>query len=390
MLGFLFIPAFAGVGSLIGSLLLSSLPVVLETNEGERFSGPLLDIEDSSLRIEVNGSVRSIEFQSLSSLVLSKDRSESSPVFRVELSDGTRIAAETVSSSEETLEIKPRQQANLRVPLQQVRAIRFQRGRPATDSQWLGWLEQQQRSDLLVIRREGDRLDPQQGLISEIDSDSVGFDLDGTSVDAPIDRLEGVVFATREAEPASSAISVVDVFGSQWKVSDLTLADGEDELSLRLANSLQHRVPLSQVATIRWSSGLVLLATAESVDSGYSPFIKSNVSPKTLNAFFSPTVEGEADLQMHGGSSIVYRVEPGFRILAGSVQRHSKVADGGAVTVRIELDGKEMWRETLEDRRSRGFEIPLTEARRLQIYVDQDGDGDVGDTVQLTRPRLVK
>ncbi len=68
----------------------------------------------------------------------------------------------------------------------------------------------------------------------------------------------------------------------------------------------------------------------------------------------------------------------------------TKVAKASSVTVRIELDGKTVWEQTLLDAAPRGFELPLDGARRLAIRVETDGDGELGDTVRIARPRLLK
>ncbi len=93
---------------------------------------------------------------------------------------------------------------------------------------------------------------------------------------------------------------------------------------------------------------------------------------------------------MVGGSSIEYRIEPGHRILTGSVRRSQNVAKAGEVIVKIELDGKSVWQETLLDAEPRGFELPVEESRRLAIKVDSGKDGDLGDSVRISRPRLLK
>ena len=118
--------------------------------------------------------------------------------------------------------------------------------------------------------------------------------------------------------------------------------------------------------------------------------IQSRVKSSLLGAFFAADREGENDLRMHGGASVEYRVDEGFTKLVGSVERHPEARELGTMKVMISLDGDEIWTQQITGRQSKGFEIPLGDARRLVIRVDSEKDGDVGDTVRVARPRLVK
>ena len=46
-------PAFLGIRSLLGALLVQVLPVIVNTNEGERLEGNLLGIQNSAVQIEL-------------------------------------------------------------------------------------------------------------------------------------------------------------------------------------------------------------------------------------------------------------------------------------------------------------------------------------------------
>ena len=384
------IGALVGWKSVLSMLLLSALPVVIKTNEGEQIKGTLLAISDSALKVEVSGQERNVSFESLLSLEPEEVVTKRGPQYSVELQGGSRIAAEAIFSEDEVLEVRPSEQDAFRVPMKQVRSIRFRRGDPETDAKWLGWLEQDQRKDLLIIRRDGATLDPQQGLITGVKKETIGFDLEGTPVDAPIERLEGVIFASSSDVANRSNILVNDRFGSQWRVQQVSLESSSETLELTIGESVTHRMPLQQVTSIRWSAGMILLADVDAAESNYSPGIQSRVKSSLLGAFFAADREGENDLRMHGGASVEYRVDEGFTKLVGSVERHPEARELGTMKVMISLDGDEIWTQQITGRQSKGFEIPLGDARRLVIRVDSEKDGDVGDTVRVARPRLVK
>jgi hypothetical protein len=312
------------------------------------------------------------------------------PPFRVTLVGGSRIAAQDLSLSGSEVAIEPRRQSRIQVPVKQVKAIRFNAPSVATDAQWLGIVQRESRGDTLVIRRPGDRLDPQQGVIVSIEQGKVGFDLDGDVINAPIDRLEGVVFGGTQAVIEDADIQITDVYGSRWSVTGIEPSNGDQPLGMRLSTSLVHALPLQHIKSIRWSGGIMLLADGKSASQSFQSYVPTNVDRKLLEDFFGPRRDGQADLVMFGGSSIEYRIESGYRIFAGAIRRHAKVTNAGRVTVSIQLDGKTVWQEQLLDAEPRGFELPVEQFRRLAIIVDSGNDGHLGDWVQISRPRLLK
>lgn len=372
------------------TLFLTIIPVTLQTNEGEKIEGKLLGIRNAEVLIESSSGQQTLSTEVISSLEPTVVPAKRGPSVRVQLAGGSQIAAESLSSTGDNLTIQPRDQPSIDIPLKEVRSIRFRSGSAATDPSWLGWLEKDQREDLLVIRRDGERLDPQKGLITSVGESSVGFDLEGTLVDAPVERLEGVVFAGGPVSEDSGPVFIEDQFGSQWRGEQVELDEETGHLMLRLSGNLNHQIPLEQVVVVRWSSGMRLLADSEPAKSDFQTAFGTKVQADLLNALFAASQESQGDLKMHGGSTIEYRVEEGFNRFVGAVERDRDVSGQGEVGVRIELDGAEVWNGVLSDHQTQGFDIPLQKAKRLVIRVLRTEDGEFGDTIRVKRPRLLK
>jgi hypothetical protein len=342
------------------------------------------------VRIEASGQVRELPFDQLTTLTPTSINDRSGPTVRVTLVSGSKVAAQDVSLLNNELVIEPRRQQPLRVPIKQVKAIRFRAASNATDAKWLGIVGQESRGDTLVIRRGEDRLDPQSGIIEAIADNKVTFDLDGDKVNAPIDRLEGIVFGGTDTVSESSEIRVHDVFGSQWLVTAIQPSAADEPLMIRLADGLTHSVPLDHVESVRWSGGLVLLATQPPASSSVKPYLQTALDKKLIDKFFAPKATADADLLATGGSSIEYRIDPGYETLSGTVQRLASIRDGSKLKVQITLDGQTAWEQELVGADPRGFELSVGDARRLAIIIDNGADGDLGDTVRVIRPRLTK
>lgn len=379
----------------LGGLLIATLPVRVSLSSGEELDGILSGLEDAAVSIESDGQSLRIPVDELVSLVPPTPQSATAPAMRVILRDGSQLAAQEVTLEEERLRIQPRRQEALSVPLQRVAAIRFRTGSPATDPRWLGILEQRPRGDLLAIRRDEGRLDPVAGVVEAIADGRVRFALGGDTVHAPIERLEGIVFggATGEGRSADGlqvVATIHDIYGSEWVVVGWTAGPLVDGMEVRLSGDVTHTIPLDQLASIRFRGGQIALVEQTPAEKGVRPYLESKLDPALLEGWFGPRVNAEGELVMVGGSSVTYRAEPGFRKLLGSVHRDPDVAAAGEVSVRITFDDRVVWEQALLDRDPQGFELELGRAARIRFDVLSGSDGDVGDLVRLSHPRLVK
>ncbi len=371
-------------------LFIAALPVRVTTSAGDTVEGELSGLSESALWIDRDGAAIELSFDELLSLQPSKVDSRVGPVFRVTLLGGSNVAAQDLSLVEDTLVIEPRRQEPLRLNVKEVKSIRFRAATPTTDPQWLGLMEQPGRGDVLAIRREGDRMDPYRGVIQSITEGSVSFDMEGDAVNAPVDKLEGVIFGGNRQVVEDAEIRVTDVYGSTWAAIAILPSESDQPLKLKLNNSLIHEVPLQQIESIRWSSGLQLLASAEAAERSFKPYFQTKVDRTLIEQWFAPSAGGDSDLRMQGDCWIDYRVQPGFTTLVGSVRRDDSVVKAGEVSVSILIDDQVRWKESIKGTSLLGFNLPVENARRVRIEVDSGDDGDLGDTVRIIRPRFVK
>lgn len=371
-------------------LVMSVLPVSVKTSSGESIEGDLIGFAAGGVQIQADGETREIPFDDLTSLAPVSVKDGNGPNIQVTLTGGSRIAAQDLSLSGSELVIEPKRQESLRVPVKQVKSIRFRAPNSATDPKWLGIAAGQNRGDTLVIRRGQDRLDPQSGIIEGIQDGKVIFDLDGDKVNAPIEKLEGVVFGAAPPVSETANIRITDIYGSQWLIDSIHPSQTDQPVQMKITESLSHSLPFEQIDSIRWSGGLVLLAGQQPASRGTRPYFQTKLDTNLVDKFFAASAVTDEDLVANGGSTIEYRIDPGYQTLAGIVQRLDSIRSGSRLRFLITLDGENVWEQELVDSEPRGFELPIGDARRVALIVDNGGDGDLGDIVRIVRPRLTK
>lgn len=367
-----------------------ALDVKVETSAGEIYSGQWNGSTASSIRIQSNSETQEIPFDQIVSMrPLQENASASGPSMNVALIDGSSIFVQDFSMDDASLTIEPRRQAAIKLPIKLVRSIRFRLGAASTDPQWLGMTEKESRSDLMVIRRGNDQLDPIEGVVIGLDLKKLEFELDGDPIEAPLERLEGVLFRTSQSASSTAVVKINDIYGSTYLTSRLEKSDAADSVEFLIAGQVKHRIEMKHLRSITWASGRVMLAGEAAAAVDMKPTLITKVPQNLIQDWFAPVSEGD-DLIAAAGGSIEYRVSKGFQTLAGSAARDDKVVKGGAVSVRILVDDDVQWEQTLTDTDSKGFRIPIAGALRVRLEVVAGDDGDVGDQVRFSKPRLLK
>jgi hypothetical protein len=375
---------------IVQAITVAIFPVVVETSDGVKIRGEFSGITADTLLITTDGNVQEFPFNNLASMQRTDFTPKASPATQVALANGSRIYSGDLKIDDNGVLIEPRRQAPLQTPVKKVRSIRFRKASPGTDPQWLGLSNVENSRDTLVIRRPGNRLDPQQGIVLSVNETTVEFDLDGTKIDAPINQLEGVIFGGNQEVDETPPIRITDIYGSNWALAANQPSQGDKPIQIQLDDSLTHAIPIDQIARIDWTSGIRMLAEEKATTSKFETYLSTNVDPTLLNRFFGPELNAKSDLLLNGGAMTEYRLPPQFKKLAGTVLRDRTSGVTGKVTVNIKFDGKVVWSESLSDANPRGFELDTNGARRVILEIDHGGDGDVGDNIRFIRPRLLK
>ena len=370
--------------------IVSGGPVQVTGTDGEQTRGSLAGVTASGIVVDQDGATKALPFDSVVSLEATSPTQATPPTMRISLHGGSELAAQFVSLTDDSLKIELRRQAELVVPVKRVRAIRLRAGSPATDPQWLGILESETSGDVLVIRRDADRLDQVSGLVESIAENVVNFNVDGNQIQAPFDRLEGIVFGSSSQTAAIANVQVTDAYGSRWLVESFIPSEGSAPIRIKFELGIEHAIPMEQINSIRWNSSLVMLAMEKPAATSFKPVIGSDILQPAMKKWFGPNAEGEDDVMMHGNSTIEYRIEPGFERVSGSFRHDDAVSRTGNVTVSIALDDDSVWSQTLTSNEPSGFDIPIGDHRRILFRVEAADDGDLGDAIRLCRPRLLK
>ncbi len=361
-----------GMAVLFASGLVASEGVATEvaitTSDGKAIAGELVKIDPDGIHLERGSEDSVLPLDELSQLTFDHDAPPPLPM-RAQLSGGSLVSITGVTWVDDTVTIAVARQSPLTVPARQLRWVRFRTGNPATDPTWLGWLEEVRRADRLVVRRNDKALDSVDGTVVGIGRDSVKFEMRGNPVDAPLAKLEGILFSNSTQEPAAPGIRLIDTAGSEWMAETISMPAGSAEVKVGLAGGIEHEIPIAQVRQIRFAGGILALSEAEVAATTFGDESNGGAGAANaagLDAWFAPqSVEGVIGINAPG--KITLRIPDGYQKLIVAARRSRDVSQFTALQLDVLLDGEVRWTATLQNRESLGLELPLSGARQLTL-----------------------
>lgn len=367
--------AWIGVFLIIGTSALpaASTEVTVTTSDGESVTGGLVEMNGEAIGLDVGTEVRTIPLENASRVNFPHSSLPPLPTV-VELSGGSIMHVTRVTWDGEELKLTPSRQSSLTLPVSRLKSIRYRTGNPATDPTWLGWREDARRGDRLAVRRDEKTLDSIDGTVVGVGTQTIQFEMGGNTIEAPIAKLEGVLFSAANSNtgPTSDPIRVVDTSGSQYLAVSVRLAPASDTLEIRLPGEIQHSIPLDQVMSIGFAGGVLRLVDTEVASSEFNSGSNAARFPAWMENWFEPRASGEGSdeeevILMRSPSEIRFRIPDGYQKLKAAVRRHPEVDLFLPVRVEVLTDEKVVWAATLDDRDALGLELELGDARTLTL-----------------------
>jgi len=260
-------------------------------------------------------------------------------------------------------------------------------------------------ADVVIIRRAGKALDELDGIVRDINTDTVLFEFDGDKI--PVDR--GKVFGIRYYQPAGQKLAspickIVDSTGSRWLVRSAELA--EDQLELRTVSGVPLQLPLTRLTTMDFSSGnLVYLSDLTATQVEWIPYLGTRLASGRLNKLYEPrkdrSFSGQSlqlgnqpytkGLAIHSRTTLVYRLTDAHKSFQAVAGIDPLMGDNGHVELVIRGDEKELFRQAISGKdKPISLDLDITGVRRLSILVDFGQQLDIADHLHLCNARITK
>lgn len=317
----------------------------------------------------------------------------------VSLRDGSKLGATQTQIVEKRLKLTSAVLGELSLPQNEVASVRFS-DRFDEDEQWSKLIERDNKSDLLVIRKE-QTLDYLDGVVVEVTDKSVKFLLDGEEVSTKREKVFGLIFARRPNTPKPPAVRVELGNGDILMAS--SLAATPTGVSVTTATKTEVTVSLGKLKLLDFSQGkLRYLSQDAPRDVKYTRGIQDGPAFVQDRAFYAPELKPMGmrafarGLCIRPQTTLRYRLGGDYRRLQAIVGIDESVKDGnGDCDLVISGDGKQLVKMRMTSRdAARPIDLDVTDVVVLEIFVGFGGDAatnlDLGDNLDLADAKLIK
>lgn len=389
--------------NLLSAVLLAVLatpPVEVVSFQGEPRVGEWRGLADGKVLVATTGKEESVP---LSEVLEVRFRGETAkfdkPTAIVSLWDGSKLGVTQTQIVNKRLKLTSAVLGELSLPQNEVASVRFS-DRFDEDEQWSKLVERENKSDLLVIRKE-QTLDYLDGVVVEVTDKSVKFLLDGEEVSTKREKIFGLIFARRPNNPKPLPVRVELNNGDTLMAS--TVTGTSSGVTVTTASKTDVSVPMEKLKLLDFSQGkLRYLSQDPPRDVKYTRGIQDGPAFVQDRAFYAPELKPMGTRVFARGlcirpqTSLRYRLGGDYRRLQAIVGIDESVKDGnGDCDLSITGDGKQLLklRVTARDT-ARPIDLDVTDVVMLEIMVDFGGDAttnvDLGDNLDLADAKLIK
>ena len=281
-----------------------------------------------------------------------------------------------------------------------LKAARFKAIVPELVNAWQSAILETKNADAVIVLRPGNSFDRINGVIIQVQEESITFDLDGQQIEIPIEKLIGLVWFQRDQERVKPTIEVSATDHSIWMAESLTLKSKVLELRTSLGQSVS--IPLVQIsrinystANIRWLSDIESLeAVAErpiefktpiaSLDRAFAPrFVVNGRAP------LSSSLAADKDLYFPSPGYYLFRVPEGFSSMQCRVERTDEGTQRTDLTIEVWQDDQKISEQPLAHNVDfADLDIPLKSEKKTKLAVICKSKLMIGTEITWKQPRL--
>jgi hypothetical protein len=369
----------------------------LTTLSGHRQTGTLTELSSDSASLSAGGKSAKVPLAEVLDIRVlgAKGAAAAADPRRPELTltDGSHLFFTSLTVSDRA-QVETATLGKFPVPLNSLASIRLTALEPQLTDAWHELAARELTRDMLVIKK-GNVLDHLDGTVGAIDSVGIHFVIDGEDVTLKREKIFGIVYARRNAEPGKPVCEVTSAGGDFLKVQSIQWAGGL--LKAALLGGAQIVVPSDQVLTLDFSLGKVrYLSQLEPREVKYTPFFDQiwtyyRDRPRDGGMLRLGNKEYARGLWIHSRTLLKYRLNGDYRRFQAVMGIDQAVAPLGNVHVVISGDDKVLHQSDVRGSDSPlNLDLDIAGVRELEILVDFGGDLDIADHLDLADAKVIK
>jgi NPCBM/NEW2 domain len=396
--------------------------------DGESRTGQLIRIESDKIRFQSSTQIEFSFVEVLQMEVVAKGDTGSTGASvgtaktagLITLLDGSQIQGNDIDYRDGIVSFRSNDGNEMKIGSKSVEAIRLDLA-PEWDAAWSAVRREKYEGDGIVVKKE--KLDVLEGVVNEINDETVKFKYDDAVLPVKRERLAGIIFYhANEFKAVAPVCKIVTRTGDQYSAKKIAFADSMFDIDLMQGESI--RVPLSSVKNLNFALGRVHYLDSDVPTAiSWQPMLGAGRLTKDLDLLFqseqkvkttqgalrlyreagfdsqdaSSTLRPKVKSFPHGlvlrsGTRVSFALPEGFQRLKGIAGIDPAVRPLGEVQLRISADGKDLVSQVVSGTDDAPFEIDqaINGVSRLVIEVDFGKQAHLADHLHLCDLKLTK
>ncbi len=398
----------AALGGSLGGNASAGPQAIVETLDGRTLAGELVELASQAVVLDTAAGREKLPTSSIQAIrpAQAVAASGGKATCRVELVDGSQIAAVAFRAQSGTAQIEAAGAAEIELPTRRIHWVRFLADdrNDKLAREWAQIAAGKAASDLLVVRKQGS-LDYLEGVIEGVDAEAVSFELEKETIPVKRPKVEGLIYYHASGDELSEAIAeAVDQGGSRWQVKSVALEG--DQLAITTPAGLKLTRPLAALERLDYSSvNTQYLSGLEPESFQYAAYFAARTDFPILVDAYKPRRDTGFDglplkldgktyskgLSLHSRSEASYRLPGKFRRFKAVVGIDDVVRPAGDLQLEIRGDKKRLWEGRIRGTEAaRSIDLDIADVKRIEFVVEFGADLDVADVLDLCEARVTK
>ena len=393
---------------LAGLISISAPELQVKPLNGPAIQGKLISLNRTHLTVATTDGEKSLPVKELAtaSIIPPPQLVNAKPSVWVHLTDGSMVHGTNYVLKDKKILLKLLDGETLELAPGVIRNVRFQAFDKKSREQFDRIVSAEQAGgDVIIIRRPGKALDELDGIVRDINADTVLFEFDGDKIPVLREKVFGIRYYQATGKKLPPALcQIQDTSGSRWLVQAASIK--ADQVEFQTVSGVSWRLPVSALINLDFSSGnLVYLSDLTATHVEWIPYLGTRLASSRLSKLYEPRQDRNFSgqplqlgdqtytkgLAIHSRTTLIYRLTDAHKSFQAVAGIDPAMRDNGNVELVIRGDDKELFRQSIS-----GKDAPITinldisGVRRLSILVDFGQQLDIADHLYLCDARITK
>ena len=397
----------------------------VRTNEGAQLGGTLAEVTVDQVKLETSAGAKTVELEQIESIVFPDSAEPKLPekAAKFQLRDGSTVFIDKYKYADQKIEATLFTGEAVSISKRNISSIVFSGDRKTIQKQ-VDQIKQDSSiaADTLVVIR-GEKFNAIEGVVKELDQDSVQFAIDDQSADVPITKLAAITFFKAGKSDYSAPLATC-VLSDTSRIKLRKFEVGTKQFALTSLTGDVFKVEFSKVSSLEFSSTVAVSLTGLTPSTNdWKPILADGKLVEKLRQlrlaridqsfdgqplsleFPRPAEEVEAGkartttrefdsgIAIQGGGRLAWRLDGNYQSLSGLIGFAPQASEFGDVKVRMLVDGETVLDQELAKAsmlQPQAFTIDLTDKQRMIIEIDYADGRSIGDVIHLVNLTLQK